>query len=444
MPRRTAFEILRSGHPTPLRQVDSLSDRAGLDARDRGLVRAMVGTEIRHRGTLRAIVRGFTRGKPSADLATLLRLGVTQLLFLDRIPAHAALSETVTVVRDVCGMAKSRSANAILREIQRTVRSEHQGDPRRDLVGRPWSFQKALFRDPEQHPLLWAEDALSMPSALMGRWTRRLGWERAQELAKLAMGEPCLSLRVVNGERDPILAAFAESGAVPGNDPDVVLLPPDGTEALFTSQAFHQGQVVVQGQAAQAAARSMRAEAGEFLLDLCAAPGGKSLALAASGARVIACDRSPSRLANLPAACIRSTPRGAIHPVACDSTGGLAPDVRFDGVLVDAACTNTGVLAARPSARWRFGPQSTRELAALGARLLDDAAQRVRPGGRLVHSTCSLEPEENGQQVRAFLERHPGWELEMECEHLPQTGPGDASTDGGYVARLRCPATISS
>jgi 16S rRNA (cytosine967-C5)-methyltransferase len=447
MPRLTAFQVLRSGHPAPMRLVDTFSADAGLDARDRGLVRALVGTEIRRRATLRAIVNRFTKTKPSADLGTLLRLGVAQLLFLDRIPPHAALSETVIIVRDICGVAKGRVANAVLREVQRSARLETSGDARHDLVGRPWTFRPVIFRDPQEHPFLWAEDALSMPSAVIKRWAARHGQEQAFTLADLALREPLLSLRVASGERDPLLDTFAKAGARAGDLPSNILLPASAGEAIFTSSAFAEGRIAVQGSAAIAAGELVQAQAGERILDLCAAPGGKSLLLAGTGAHVTACDKSPRRFAGMAREIERLQPAGSVSAVASNSTQGLDPMATFDGVLVDAPCSNTGVLAARPGARWRFGPKGLRDLAALGAGLLDDAAERVRPGGRLVHSTCSLEPEENAQQVRSFLERHPGWELEAEHERLPVSGPimegADAPapgpTDGGYAARLRRP-----
>lgn len=108
----------------------------------------------------------------------------------------------------------------------------------------------------------------------------------------------------------------------------------------------------------------------------------------------------------------------------------------FDGVLVDAPCSNTGVLAARPDARWRFGPAQRRELGELQTRLIESGADRVRPGGALIWSTCSIEPEENGQLIKAFLERHADFELAGDHEILPDLGSPEGPIDGGYAARL--------
>ena len=175
------------------------------------------------------------------------------------------------------------------------------------------------------------------------------------------------------------------------------------------------------------------------MLDLCAAPGGKAAVLREHGARhLVAADHSAYRLGAVPDgfARLRLT---APSLVAMDRTEALREDATFDAVLVDAPCSNTGVLAQRPAARWRYGPQSQAALTKLQASLLDGAARQVRPGGALVHSTCSLEPEENEHIVRAFIEGHAGWECEEEIRSAPAPIEAGGPVDGGYAARLRAP-----
>ena len=148
---------------------------------------------------------------------------------------------------------------------------------------------------------------------------------------------------------------------------------------------------------------------------------------------MVAADRSSRRLSRMPAELERRGLTGRVLPVACHAGKGLALDARFDAVLVDAPCSNTGVLGARPGARWRLGPASLRELTELQASLLESAAARVLPGGALVWSVCSLEPEEGDQRVRAFLRDHPEFEVEESFTALP--GPG-GPVDGGHATRL--------
>lgn len=442
MPRDTAYLCLRSGSPTPLREVDRFAARRGLDERDAALARRLVGTEIRRRGTLRAVVAAFVHVKPKADFATMLRLGIAQLLFLDRVPDHAAISETVRCASDHLGLGKGRTANAVLRGVQRALHPGASGDPTRDVVGRDLRFDFPVFRDPEAHPHLWAEDALSIPGALHKRWTQRMGRATADELARLALDEPPLSLRL-RGDADPeqVRGALAAAGATAhaGRDPRFLLVGAEESAAALGSAPFHAGDVTVQGEHAFTAARLLGDVTGRRILDLCAAPGGKTAALLEGApAQLVACDLSARRLDRIRTGFGRL---GLPHPhvVAMDRASALADGARFDGVLVDAPCSNTGVLAQRPSARWRHGPSSQAELVELQRGLLRGAAEHVVPGGALVHSTCSLENEENEQQVRAFLQEHPGWELEEEVRSTPAGLESGGPTDGGYAARLRAP-----
>jgi len=437
VPRQAAWNVLRSGTETPLRAVDREADRRSLEPRDRALLRRILGTEVRRRGTLRAIVRAFAHGKLSQDLAAHLRLGFAQIFFLDRVPPHAAVSETVRATSDTVGLSKGRTVNAILRAALRARRSGTSGDPTRDIVGRDWTFESPVFRDPREHPLLWAEDALSMPSALIKRWTKRFGEERAFELGRTYLEEPDLSVRVARGERAAARAELEALELAPRDSahPQVLILDADATETLLSSAPFEEGRLTVQGETALAAAELLRTEAGERVLDLCAAPGGKTAVLAASGATVVAADRSPSRLARLAPGLRRLGLAQNVQPVASLNCAAF-PRAVFDAVLVDAPCSNTGVLGARPGARWRFGPSAMRSLAAVQTELLAAGAARTRPGGRLVWSTCSLEPEENERRVRAFLTEHADWSLAAECSALPAQPGGTGPIDGGYAALI--------
>jgi 16S rRNA (cytosine967-C5)-methyltransferase len=441
MPRQAAWRALRSGSIAPLRAVEQEAARAGLDARDRALARKLVGTEVRHRGTLRAILRHLAHGDLSADLATHLHLGLVQLVYLDRIPPHAAVGETVGLVHDTIGASKVKAANAILRAAQRLLREGRSGDPRRDIVGRELALAEPVFRDPVEHPLLWAEDALSMPAAIHKRWNARFGPERARALAEWALAEPPLSVRSVGGSGAELAAELAGLGlaARPGNHRSIALLSAEGTDELLASAPFAEGRATVQGETALRAAEAVGAAAGERVLDLCAAPGGKTAVLAASGAEVLALDVSEEKLARARETLERLGLAGSVE-LALNTPAVLAGRL-FDAVLVDAPCSNTGVLAARPEARWRFGPKTKHELGLLQARLLRQGALHVAPGGRLVWSTCALDPDENRRAVEAFLAEHAGFELDGDLETLPDPATDQTSgagpVDGGYFARLR-------
>jgi 16S rRNA (cytosine967-C5)-methyltransferase len=437
MVREIAWRVLRSGATAPLREVDRAARENRLDPRDRALLRRFVGTEIRRRGTLRALVRRFARGKPDPDLATHLHLGLVQLFFLDQIPDHAAIAETVAAAKRTLGPKKAGYVNAVLRAALDARRPGSSGDPRRDLPLRAVHVSEPVFPDPKEHPLLWAEDALSLPAVLVRRWMRRYGEDRAFALARGALAEPDLSLRVL-APREVVVQALEALGcpARTGGHPRILLVAADQAETVLASDLFSHGSITVQGETALRSGEMLGAREGERLLDACAAPGGKTAVLAECGARVLACDASAERLARVRGALRRLAPAGRVDLAVCEAAQGVARE-SCDGVLVDVPCSNTGVLAQRPEARWRFDAVSRRSLAGLQERLLCECAQRVRPRGRLVYSTCSLEPEENRRRVEAFLSACPDFSLEEEFEALPDPRGPSGPVDGGYAARLR-------
>lgn len=438
MPRVAAWKVLRSGNPTPMRAVDRIANEAGIEGLDRGLLRAMVGSEVRHRGSLRRMVEHFTHGKPSSDLTAHIRLGLVQLFFLDQIPDHAAVSESVRATTGTLGLSKGRYVNAVLRSALRARREGTSGDPRCDLPGRELHLCEPIFSDPSEHLALWVEQALSIPAPLYKRWDKRYGKERALELARAALRAPCLSVRASRCAPDELNAELESQGLHPKASvhPAIRLLETGAAENLIASETFRSGRATLQGATALRAAELVQAGSGDRILDLCAAPGGKTAVLAEAGAEVVACDVDEARLERLAETIERLglNERVELQPATQVESGSLED---FDAALVDAPCSNTGVLGQRPGARWRFGPATQRSLTALQDELLQRAASCVRPGGRLVYSTCSLEPDENSQRVRAFCATNPSWTIEEELEFLPATRAEEDPIDGGYAARLR-------
>jgi 16S rRNA (cytosine967-C5)-methyltransferase len=244
----------------------------------------------------------------------------------------------------------------------------------------------------------------------------------------------------VRGSGTELAAELAGGGLAPrpGNHGSIVLLPAEQTDELLASPAFAAGRASVQGETALRAAEAVGATAGESVLDLCSAPGGKTAVLAASGAVVVALDASPEKLERTRETLARLGQAERVR-LAVNDPDALAGE-RFDAVLVDAPCSNTGVLAARPEARWRFGPKTKRELGLLQARLLRQGSRHVAPGGRLVWSTCALDADENRRAVEAFLAEDAGFALDADLETLPDPAThqtaGAGPVDGGYFARL--------
>lgn len=434
MLRLAAFELLRSGPEAPLRRLPEVAERFELDVRDRALLRHLVATGWRRLGTLRALSKHLLNGKPKPDVAAFVHTGLVQVLFADRVPDHAAVGETVEACVHKLGLGKGRTLNACLRRAVRLREEGLSGDPRRDLVGRNCHLTEDVFRDPRDHPLLWAEDALSMPAPLMKGWSSRHGEGVALRIAEQSLEEPLLSIRLLREDPEAVVGELGAAGLEPKVRRGATLLfGSDQISALLESKAFLRGAILVQGGAASAAADLVQAREGEELLDLCAAPGGKTLVMAASGARVVACDATQDKINRIGENVMRCELGAQVELVVADAGEGLEAR-QFDAVLVDAPCSNTGVLASRPEARWRFGPGHQKSLTELQARLIRAGADRVKPGGRLVWSTCSLEPSENVAQVRSLIAERPEFELAEQSDLLPD--PDEARVDGGFAARL--------
>ena len=281
----------------------------------------------------------------------------------------------------------------------------------------------------------------SLPDPLVEAWIARHGEAVAAELCRAANDPPPLFARTnpLRTTPEQLLAALAEEGvlarALP--EPPGALRLEGGRGRFRRTRPWREGWLTIQDLTAQAAARALAPAAGERVLDLCAAPGTKTTALAEQGQdrlELLACDRSPRRLRRveenarrLQLGCIRTRALDARRPDA------LADEGQFAAILVDAPCSNTGVLRRRPEARWRYDPAAQRKLARDQARILRTAVSALAPGGRLVWSVCALEPEEGEGQVRALLAEAPDLRLVEERLTLPTPEGGD----GGYHALLR-------
>jgi 16S rRNA (cytosine967-C5)-methyltransferase len=276
-----------------------------------------------------------------------------------------------------------------------------------------------------------------LPGWLSARWQARFPWEECLHLGFWFAGpaplwERCNTLRT---SREDLLTALHSAGiaAEPGEHFQAIRLP--GHAAIRDLPGYTEGWFSVQDESAMRVASALAPAPGNRVLDLCAAPGGKTTHLAElmrNEGQILACDVDDRRLRTLGELCRRlgvtNVQPYRLHPERHEEP----PAGPFDAVLVDVPCSNTGVLGRRPEARWRLKPEDFRKLVPLQTRLLLQGGERVRPGGVLVYSTCSIEPEENGQVVRAALLALPDLVLEAEAEQVP-----GRPADGGYYARLR-------
>ncbi|HEX9471205.1 MAG TPA: RsmB/NOP family class I SAM-dependent RNA methyltransferase [Bradyrhizobium sp.] len=429
--RRIAADILDGvlhKHRTLDDQLDGAAAHPGLKAladRDRALMRRLVATILRRLGTLghllsRLLDRGIPTDAPRAQSALL--IGAAQILWMD-VPDHAAVDLSVRLVQSDRRAAKYAGlVNAVLRRCAR------EGQPLIEEV-------KAQMLD--------------VPPWLLARWIAHYGDSVAREIAVAISHEPSLDITVKSDAAQWATRLHGET--LPTGTVRTLL---QGSVTMLPG--FAEGQWWVQDAAAALPARLFGDVAGKSIVDLCAAPGGKTAQLALAGARVTAVDRSPTRMARLRDNLARLSL--AAETVVTDATEWQgANNGGFDGILVDAPCTSTGTIRRHPDVAWLRQEADIGALVALQKRLLQKAVTLLKAGGTLVYCTCSLEPEEGEQAISGLLATEPAMrrapiqagevsglteilnadgDLRTLPSHLPHQDPRLGGLDGFYAARL--------
>ena len=416
--RRAAHEVLRAVHAGRVDLATALDRARGklADPRDRALAGEIALGVQRQRAALDHLVgQAASRPLPAVTPAVLdlLRAAAYQLRFLDRIPAHAAVADTVELARETGVGRAAGFVNAVLRTL---------ADERRPLslpAAPEGDLREANAR---RRALDYLATTLSHPRWLVERWLDRHGFAAAEAWARFDNAPAPVTLR----------ANLARNGAAElqrildaqGVRTDAADAAPHGLVVRegdpLSTDAAAEGRFVVQEEASQLIVELAAPAEGSRVLDLCAAPGGKTAGLAGgAGPRglVVASDFRPRRVALLRRSLVRMRPaRAAV--VRLDAAAPLPFARVFDRVLVDAPCSGLGALRGDPDVRWRRAPDDLPRFAAKQFAMLRRAAETVRPGGRLIYATCSSEPEENDEVVDRFLEAHPEYELTA-----PDAGP---------------------
>ena len=368
---------------------------------DRAFVQDLVYTTVRRFRPLRAVLGELLKTWPKGELEALVLVGAAQILYMPDVPDFAAVNETVAAAKlGDCGKRLDRVVNGVLR----------------NLLRRRGEFEAKLAAAP-------LAERESYPNALVARWTARYGAEGAEKLARW--------------HNTPAETWIARKGSFEKL--------PRG-EKVADQPGFEEGDFIVQDPATAGAVDLLDVSTGETpvvpeelsVLDFCAAPGGKTVQIAwrmgegerprepPRDGRIVAQEVNPKRLARLRENLAR------MHLDNVTAVQKVDPGALFDRVLVDAPCSNTGVIRRRPDARWRWNADHLAQLVALQKEILEAAAAHVKPGGRLVYSTCSNEPEENAEQVAAFLAIHPDFKEVGRYESVPfETGH-----DGAFACAL--------
>ena len=376
---------------------------------DRAFVQDLVFTVIRRLRPLRRVLGELVPKWPKGELEALLYVGAAQVLYMEDVPDFAAVNETVEAAKQCDNKAIAKVVNGVLR----------------NLIRRREEFEGMIATAP-------LEERESFPTALVKRWTARFGAENA---AKLCAWH--------NQPAETFLAR-----------PDGSFVALERGRKVTEVPGYAEGAFIVQDPATALAVELMNVYPGDDVLDACAAPGGKTIQLAWRSANVTACEVNPKRRRtleeNLKRVGLEVEIVGSLgslgtieslDAISAIGSVGVGSEIeqsnnrtieQFPKILVDAPCSNTGVLRRRPDARWNWSEEKLAALVKLQAEILDQVAPLVPPGGALVYSTCSNEPEENLDQVNAFLARHPDFTLDATRESIPF----ESGHDGAFAARV--------
>lgn len=422
--------------------LDAALRHSGLDSRDRALATELVNGTLRWRGRIDWVLQQAVR----RDLETLtpwirniLRLGVYQILLLDRVPAAAATHEAVELAKRYGHPGTARLTNAVLRTVIR---------------------QQATLRYPtaDGDPIAHLMVVYSYPRWIAERWLGRYGLNGAIALCQAGNTSPPVVVRTnrLRTETATLRSSLCAAGlqVEPGRYLDDSLIVRD-TGDMTTLEAFARGWFQVQDESAGLAVRLLDPQEGETILDLCCAPGGKATDIAdrmRNRGLIVGVDLKLSGLRRLRDHCERLGIT-IVRPVVAD---GRRWDVRgrVDRVLVDAPCSGLGTIARRAELRWRRTLDDLAALQGTQLALLEQAAYLVKPGGVIVYSTCTIEPDENEAVIMAFCARHPEFQVErppdtpsfpsglMDAQGVIRTLPSVHGIDGSFAVRLkRCPCS---
>jgi 16S rRNA (cytosine967-C5)-methyltransferase len=412
--RAAAYSILRRVESGRGYAVDLFQrpETSALREDDRRLATELVMGVLRWRGELDFQIEKLAGKRAKAfdpEVATILRLGAYQILFLTKIPKAAAVNEAVELVKRARKRSAAGLVNAVLRRCERASFAEE--------VGRSGAAsQEAL-----------AAAMRALPEWLRERWTRHFGAEAAKALAWASVQVPPISLRAESAPREALAQELAREGVrtrLGKVAPAALIVESGSVQGL---KALVEGRAVIQDEASQLVASLVAPRPGDRVLDLCAAPGIKTRQLAGmlGQGTLVACDLSAARLRTMVRLLAGHLPAGvSLNVVRCDASQSLPFGPAFERVLLDVPCSGTGTLARNPEIKLRLQPADLSRLAEIQKQMLAKALAALAPGGRLVYSTCSLEPEENEGVVAEALRDARGFrklsqpELAAEFPHI--------------------------
>ncbi len=434
--RGTAVKILNRVERTDS-YLDKLLDtelKSGeLNDLDKGLLTELVHGVLRWQNKLDWVLNGFSHGsfsKSEINVKNALRVALYQILFLDRIPHAAAVNEGVEFIKRIRGDKPAGLVNAVLRNIIRNMEGIRYPDRGEDEV----QYLSVVY---------------SHPYWLAKRWLQRFGFDETTKLLTANNDRPELSLRINKLKVEPgqfLNLLDQQQIQYKGSSHIDYFVKVKTLSRIAQMDIFKNGFFTIQDESAALPCLLLDPKPGELVYDLCAAPGGKATHIAElmkNQGKVLAVDKYESKLSFIKGGCERLGLQN-VSLSAFDASSLEAEPA--DRVLVDAPCSGLGVLAKKPDVKWKRDIADILQLAKLQLDLMENAAKLLKPGGVLVYSTCTTEPEENKEVITAFMSRHPEFSIDSPLQFVKddlvspagfvETWPHRHGMDGSFAARL--------
>jgi 16S rRNA (cytosine967-C5)-methyltransferase len=441
--RAVAVEVLNRCDPRR-NYAGPVLDRLLCETDQRQKATDLVFGTMRNRGAIDTVIAAFS-GRPveriQGKLLTIIRVGIYELIYCPAAQEHAIVNEAVENAKVVTGKRQAGFVNAVLRQIIRHINHRQsplsQADARRTLVQTVSSgceFDTDFLPDQKTCPAGYLSVVFSLPEWLVTDWLDEFGEESARQICLASNRKPSITIRPnrLRTTTAALVEKLRQAGIELEISSDESMVRIKGPRAISQLPGFAEGEFIVQDMTASRPVRLLNPQPDWTILDLCAAPGVKTTQLAEAtddSATIVATDINHHRLERIK----ENITRLGVKNVDIVGYGELV-DSAFDCVLLDVPCSNTGVLAKRVEARYRINPEGIQALTKTQGGLLDTAAAKIKPHGKICYSTCSIERCENGGLVRDFLKKNPAFELE--CEELILPSAGDFDHDGGYTAIL--------
>ena len=435
-PRGTAVKILNRVERTDS-YLDKLLDTelraTDISDLDKSLLAEIVHGVMRWQGRLDWILNGFTHGnfaKSDVNVKNALRIALYQILFLNHVPHYAAVNEAVEFIKKIRGGKLADFVNAVLRNIIRNVDGIH-------------------YPKDEEDPIQFLSVYYSHPQWMVKRWYARFGREELEKFLKANNEVPGLTLRINKLKiTSAEFLSLLDRQNIPYQGSSFIdyFIRVKSLSGISQMNIFQSGYFSIQDESAALPVLLLDPKPGEEVIDMCAAPGGKTTFIAelmGNEGKVIAVDKYESKLKLIHTSCDRLGITN-VHPIISDAAELELSAV--DRVLVDAPCSGLGVLRKKPDIKWKRTPEDIQQLVKLQQRLLENAARLLKPGGTIVYSTCTTEPEENALVVKSFLQLHPDFHVAdasgfvnravVTSEGFIETFVHRDHVDGSFAARL--------